>query len=68
MVWINEEKTNLRKNGHNFLLNIMNLLNSNLPIKINVDEFQLTFFRIDEYKLAMTPTGIRRPVNNMVIA
>lgn len=66
-VWINEEKINFWKNGYNFFLNIMNLFNSNLFIKINVDEFWFIFFRIDEYKLVMTFIGIRRFVNNMVI-
>lgn len=67
MVWINEEKINFWKNGYNFFLNIMNLFNSNLFIKINVDEFWFIFFRIDEYKFVMIFIGIRRFVNNMVI-
>lgn len=66
-VWINEEKINFWKNGYNFFLNIMNLFNSNLFIKINVDEFWFIFFRIDEYKFVMIFIGIRRFVNNMVI-
>lgn len=67
MVCINEEKINFWKNGYNFFLNIMNLFNSNLFIKINVDEFWFIFFRIDEYKFVMIFIGIRRFVNNMVI-
>lgn len=67
MVWINEEKINFWKNRYNFFLNIMNLFNSNLFIKINVDEFWFIFFRIDEYKFVMIFIGIRRFVNNMVI-
>lgn len=67
MVWINEEKINFWKNGYNFFLNIMNLFNSNLFIKINVDEFWFIFFRIDEYKFVMIFIGIKRFVNNMVI-
>lgn len=67
MVWINEEKINFWKNRYNFFLDIMNLFNSNLFIKINVDEFWFIFFRIDEYKFVMIFIGIRRFVNNMVI-